>query len=158
MIYSKELEGMCQVKKGVDHGPAPIPEEGKWVKSKEIKDIIDEDHQANTTCHFCGSEYHFSEEELTNLYNDANDWLITPPIKFTDVNSIYEISLDAAASAGQYTEAFEVYIGATASPDTMVKIFGRDDINHSYFKTYSDIFVVRTHKIEKCRISRITVE
>lgn len=77
-----------------------------------------------------------------NLYNDANDWLITPPIKFTDVNSIYEISLDAAASAGQYTEAFEVYIGATASPDTMVKIFGRDDINHSYFKTYSDIFTI----------------
>ena len=30
---------MCPVAKGVDHGPAPIPEEGKWVKSKEIKDI-----------------------------------------------------------------------------------------------------------------------
>ena len=35
MIYSE----MCPVAKGVDHGPAPIPEEGKWVKSKEIKDI-----------------------------------------------------------------------------------------------------------------------
>ena len=39
MIYSKELEGMCHVAKGVDHGPAPIPEEGKWVKVKEIKDV-----------------------------------------------------------------------------------------------------------------------
>ncbi len=39
MIYSKEVEEMCKVRKGVDHGPAPIPEEGKWVKSKEIKDI-----------------------------------------------------------------------------------------------------------------------
>lgn len=29
---------MC-VKKGPNHGPAPIPEEGKWVQSKEIKDI-----------------------------------------------------------------------------------------------------------------------
>ena len=29
MRYSKELENMCCVKKGVDHGPAPIPEEGK---------------------------------------------------------------------------------------------------------------------------------
>ena len=38
MIYSKELENMCRVAKGVDHGPAPIPEEGKWVKAKEIKD------------------------------------------------------------------------------------------------------------------------
>ena len=39
MIYSEEVEKMCPVAKGVDHGPAPIPEEGKWVKSKEIKDI-----------------------------------------------------------------------------------------------------------------------
>ena len=30
---------MCVVKKGPNHGPAPIPEEGKWVQSKEIKDI-----------------------------------------------------------------------------------------------------------------------
>ena len=39
MIYSKELENMCHVAKGVDHGPAPIPEEGKWVKAKDVKDI-----------------------------------------------------------------------------------------------------------------------
>ena len=39
MEYSKEVENMCIVKKGVDHGPAPIPEEGKWVKAKDIKDI-----------------------------------------------------------------------------------------------------------------------
>ena len=30
---------MCKVAKGVDHGPAPIPEEGQWVQAKEIKDI-----------------------------------------------------------------------------------------------------------------------
>ena len=30
---------MCPVHKGADHGPAPIPEEGQWVKSKEISDI-----------------------------------------------------------------------------------------------------------------------
>ena len=39
MIYSKEVENMCPVAQGVNHGPAPIPEEGKWVKAKEIKDI-----------------------------------------------------------------------------------------------------------------------
>ena len=39
MIYSKEIENMYPVHKGADHGPAPIPEEGKWVKSKEISDI-----------------------------------------------------------------------------------------------------------------------
>ncbi len=39
MVYSKEVEEMCPVAKGVNHGPAPIPEEGKWVKAKEIKDI-----------------------------------------------------------------------------------------------------------------------
>ena len=30
---------MCHVAQGVNHGAAPIPEEGKWVKAKEIKDI-----------------------------------------------------------------------------------------------------------------------
>ena len=39
MNYSHEVENMCVVKKGPNHGPAPIPEEGKWVKATEIKDI-----------------------------------------------------------------------------------------------------------------------
>ncbi|TCS79324.1 iron-sulfur cluster assembly scaffold protein [Pectinatus cerevisiiphilus] len=40
MIYSEEVSNMTCVAKGVEnHGPAPIPEEGKWVQSKEIKDI-----------------------------------------------------------------------------------------------------------------------
>lgn len=38
-MYSKEIEEMCKVAKGVDHGPSPIPEEGKWIKAKDIKDI-----------------------------------------------------------------------------------------------------------------------
>ncbi len=37
--YSSEVEKMCCVAKGPHHGPAPIPEEGKWVKAYEIKDI-----------------------------------------------------------------------------------------------------------------------
>ena len=39
MIYSKEVENMCKVAKGPKHGPAPIPEEGKWVMAKQITDI-----------------------------------------------------------------------------------------------------------------------
>ncbi len=39
MIYSTEVKEMTCVAKGCDHGPAPIPEEGKWVQAKEIKDI-----------------------------------------------------------------------------------------------------------------------
>ncbi|MBQ0025236.1 MAG: hypothetical protein KBT00_05900 [Bacteroidales bacterium] len=39
MQYSSEVQHMCVVAKGPNHGPAPIPEEGKWVKAKEIKDI-----------------------------------------------------------------------------------------------------------------------
>lgn len=37
--YTHEVQNMVCVKKGPNHGPAPIPEEGKWIKSKEIKDI-----------------------------------------------------------------------------------------------------------------------
>ena len=39
MTYSHEVEHMCCVAKGPNHGPAPIPEEGKWIQAKEIKDI-----------------------------------------------------------------------------------------------------------------------
>ena len=39
MNYSREVENMCVVAKGPKHGPAPIPEEGKWIQAKEIKDI-----------------------------------------------------------------------------------------------------------------------
>ncbi len=39
MMYTTEVEEMCRVAKGPDHGPAPIPEEGKWVQAKEISDI-----------------------------------------------------------------------------------------------------------------------
>jgi len=39
MIYSKEVEEMCPVHQGVHHGAAPIPEEAKWVKAREVKDI-----------------------------------------------------------------------------------------------------------------------
>ncbi|MGE4385685.1 MAG: iron-sulfur cluster assembly scaffold protein [Endomicrobiaceae bacterium] len=38
-ICSEEVKSMCTVAKGAKHGPAPIPEEGKWVKAKEITDI-----------------------------------------------------------------------------------------------------------------------
>ena len=39
LVYSKEVENMCCVAKGPNHGPAPIPEEGKWVQAKQITDI-----------------------------------------------------------------------------------------------------------------------
>ena len=39
MIYSAEVQHMCSVGKGAYHGPAPIPEEGKWVQAKQISDI-----------------------------------------------------------------------------------------------------------------------
>ncbi len=39
MQYSHEVENMICVAKGPNHGPAPIPEEGLWVQSREIQDI-----------------------------------------------------------------------------------------------------------------------
>lgn len=39
MFYTPEVEEMICVAKGPNHGPAPIPEEGKWVQAREIKDI-----------------------------------------------------------------------------------------------------------------------
>ena len=39
MQYSSEVENMLCVAKGPKHEPSPIPEEGKWIFAKEIKDI-----------------------------------------------------------------------------------------------------------------------
>lgn len=39
MNYTHEVEKMCVVKKGPHHGPAPIPQEGKWTKATQITDI-----------------------------------------------------------------------------------------------------------------------
>jgi NifU-like protein involved in Fe-S cluster formation len=39
MTYSHEVQSMCVVRQGCNHGPAPIPEEGKWVRAKQISDI-----------------------------------------------------------------------------------------------------------------------
>ncbi len=39
MQYSSEVESMLCVAKGPKHEPSPIPEEGKWIFAKEIKDI-----------------------------------------------------------------------------------------------------------------------
>ena len=37
--YAHEVEEMCVLKKGANHGPAPIPQEGRWTQAKEVKDI-----------------------------------------------------------------------------------------------------------------------
>ncbi|MDR0401809.1 MAG: hypothetical protein LBH27_02290, partial [Endomicrobium sp.] len=36
---SREVQQMTYVAKGAKHGPAPIPEEGRWIKSTQIADI-----------------------------------------------------------------------------------------------------------------------
>lgn len=39
MLYSAEVDKMTCVAKGANHGCAPIPQEGRWVQAKEVKDI-----------------------------------------------------------------------------------------------------------------------
>lgn len=47
-MISSELEKLCYVTKGPNHGAAPIPEEGKWIQAKEIKDISGFAHGCGT--------------------------------------------------------------------------------------------------------------
>lgn len=44
MICSEEINSMCKIKSCPHHGPSPIPEEGRWIKSLEIKDICGLSH------------------------------------------------------------------------------------------------------------------
>jgi len=39
MQHTHEIEQMCVVAKGPNHGPAPIPQEGRWTKVKEVTDV-----------------------------------------------------------------------------------------------------------------------
>lgn len=41
------------------------------VGKKDLKEIIEEDGQAELTCHFCNTKYHFDKNHLEKLYNDA---------------------------------------------------------------------------------------
>ena len=38
-MFTEDVENMCVVAKGPKHGPAPIPEEGRWVKAYDVTDI-----------------------------------------------------------------------------------------------------------------------
>lgn len=44
MICSEEINSMCKIKSCPHHGPSPIPEEGRWIKALEIKDICGLSH------------------------------------------------------------------------------------------------------------------
>jgi NifU-like protein involved in Fe-S cluster formation len=39
MQYSSEIQEMCRVAQGANHGPAPIPQEGAWTKVREVGDV-----------------------------------------------------------------------------------------------------------------------
>ena len=39
IMITEDVEKMCVVAKGPKHGPAPIPEEGRWVKAYDVTDI-----------------------------------------------------------------------------------------------------------------------
>ena len=38
-MLTEDVKNMCKIARGPHHGPAPIPEEGKWVKAYQISDI-----------------------------------------------------------------------------------------------------------------------
>ncbi len=38
-MFTEDVQNMCVVAKGPKHGPAPIPEEGRWVKAYDVTDI-----------------------------------------------------------------------------------------------------------------------
>ena len=65
MIYSHEVEMMCPVAQGANHGPAPIPEEAKWVQAKEIKDISGLTH---------GVGWCAPQQGACKLYSERKRW------------------------------------------------------------------------------------
>lgn len=52
-----------------------------------------------------------------NAYRNADDWLVTPPIKISDVSKLYSFMLEANR-VSNYPERFEVCMGTTPDPST----------------------------------------
>ena len=75
MIYSAEVQHMCSVAKGAYHGPAPIPEEGKWVQAKQISDISGFTHGIG----WCAPQQGCCKLTL-NVKDYATHWSITSPL------------------------------------------------------------------------------
>lgn len=47
-MLTSELETMCEVRSGPSHGAAPIPEDGRWVRAKDVSDLTGFAHGCGT--------------------------------------------------------------------------------------------------------------
>jgi len=54
-MLTSELEKMCAVTQGPNHGPAPIPEEGKWIQARDVQDICGFAHGCGTCAPHMGT-------------------------------------------------------------------------------------------------------
>jgi NifU-like protein involved in Fe-S cluster formation len=54
-MLTKELESMCVVAQGPNHGPSPLPQEGRWVEAKQIGDISGFAHGCGTCAPHMGA-------------------------------------------------------------------------------------------------------
>lgn len=65
ILEKKEIKFVCDC--SVERLEAALISIG----TKELRQIIDEDGQAELTCHFCNTKYHFDREHLEKLYTEA---------------------------------------------------------------------------------------
>lgn len=73
-----------------------------------------------------------------NRYNDADDWLITPPIRLLAGKS-YKFSLSAHSYNAQTTESFEVKLGRRATAEAMaLSVIDTTEVASPYYTKYSN--------------------
>ena len=100
MNYSREVENMCVVTKGPHHGPAPIPEEGRWVQAKEIKDIVEK------------------AKEITSEGKDIADEMINGYVKLNqDITSTISLINDVQNSSKEQLQGIEQINNSISSLD-----------------------------------------
>ena len=67
MQYSKEVEEMVCVQRGPHHGPAPIPEEGKWVLALSLIHIWLKRDGENAGCRKHKRDLHRRLSKITQI-------------------------------------------------------------------------------------------
>ena len=117
MIYTTEVQHMCPVAKGAYHGPAPIPEEGKWVQAKEISDISGFTHGVG----WCAPQQGACKLTL-NVKNGVIEEALVDAMD-GDVEPLLERARALAGISGDY----QTYSGLDAAMDGSVKFIYRTE-------------------------------
>ena len=88
-------------------------------KESKLFTILDSNADGSSWNYYTGGEFPVFRYEYSD--DDADDWLILPPVSITDVNALHSFSMVAFAQQASYPERYEVFIGKSPRATAMTQ-------------------------------------